>query len=335
MKHILFSLLFICVTISTLAQPERISMNVIVPDGNIPAEAQKHLVSKLRQMATNYGLADNGLTDRFFITAEALVVSKDIVPTTPSRVSQKIEIVIYIGDVVENKVYGSLPLQATGVGQNENKAFINAFQKIPTRSTQIENFMDVVFYSIVSYYENRGNDIIKDAQLKAEMGNYDEALVVLFSIPDVCGEVTDKSRELAQSIYTQKVVKEGQNILRQAKSIWIAKQDMEGAVDALALLADISDDSGCGVERDALASTIQSKVNEIKIAEKEEEQKKWDFKMKQYEDSLELQRQQLKDQTAIERAKASAINTASKKLGEIDINKVVSIVSGWFKVTNN
>ena len=335
MKHIFFTLLFICVTIGALAQPERISMNVIVPEGNIPAEAQKQLVSKLRQMATNYGLADNGLTDRFFITAEALVVSKDIVPTTPPRVSQKLEIIVYIGDVLENKIYGSLPLQVTGVGQNENKAFINAFQKIPTRSTQIENFMDVVFYSIVSFYEDRGNEIIKEAQINAEMGNYDEALAKLLSIPDVCGEVTDKSREVALAIYQQKVAKEGQNVLRQAKAIWAAHQDMEGAVDALALLADISDESGCASERDSLASTIQNKLNELKIAENEEKQKRWDFQMKQYQDNLELQRQQLKDQTAIERAKASAINTASKKLGEIDINKVINIVSGWFKVSNN
>ena len=119
--------------------------------------------------------------------------------------------------------------------------------------------------------------------------------------------------------------------MQKAKTLWVTNQDINGAKEVLSLLSEIKEESGYASERDALISSIQTKVNELLTHQEEQKQKEWDFQMKQYQDNLELQRQQLKDQTAIERAKATAIITASKKIGEIDINKVVNIVSGWYK----
>lgn len=331
MKQFLILIMAACLTMNVAAQTEKISINVIVPQSDIPAEARNHLTNKLQQIVSNYGMADNGLTDRFYMTANVLITSKDIVSSTPTRVSQKLEVVLYVGDVIANKLYGTLPINITGVGQNENKAFINAFQKMPVQSTYLENYMDVVYYKILSYYENSGNDIIKNAQLKADMGEYDAAMEALLSIPDVCGEIADSSRQVLLDVYKKKIAKEGRDILQKAKTLWVTNQDINGAKEVLSLLSEIKEESGYASERDALISSIQTKVNELLTHQEEQKQKEWDFQMKQYQDNLELQRQQLKDQTAIERAKATAIITASKKIGEIDINKVVNIVSGWYK----
>ena len=42
----------------------------------------------------------------------------------------KIEITIYIGDADKNILFSSINMKATGIGQNENKAFINALNEL-------------------------------------------------------------------------------------------------------------------------------------------------------------------------------------------------------------
>ena len=70
----------------------------------------------------------------------------------------------------------------------------------------------------------------------------------------------------------------------------------------------------------------------ISQQQKEEEraQQDRDFKIRQYEDDLELRRQALKDQTSIERAKVEAMNKVAEKVNKIDIIKVTNIIKGWF-----
>ena len=68
----------------------QIAINVVVPQmPNVPEEARTALETKMQQVATQYGLASNGLTDRFVMTAKVNVTSKDVTPTTPVKVSQK------------------------------------------------------------------------------------------------------------------------------------------------------------------------------------------------------------------------------------------------------
>ena len=156
MRRLVLSLLWGIVSISLFAQSGTISINVFVPEDDMPAEASRMLVTKLNQIVTNYGLADNGLTDRFFLSPEVVVSTKDIVPSNPPKVSQKLDVILMIGDVVDNKLYGSLSLPVVGVGQNENKAFINAFQKIPVKSKQLEAFMTETKEKIVAFYQQNG-----------------------------------------------------------------------------------------------------------------------------------------------------------------------------------
>ena len=64
MKQFLIFIMAAFLTMNVAAQTEKISINVIVPQSDIPAEARKHLTNKLQQIVSNYGMADNGLTDR-------------------------------------------------------------------------------------------------------------------------------------------------------------------------------------------------------------------------------------------------------------------------------
>ena len=332
----LYCLFLILAGFVSSAQTGKISINVLVPEDAVPAEAHSMLLTKLNQIVTNYDLADNGYTDRFFLTADVLVTSKDIVP----KVSQKLEVVLFIGDVIENKLYGSMSMPIVGVGQNDNKSYINAFQKIPTRSKALEAFMEETKDKIVSFYHQNGNSIIKSAEALAKSGQYDEAIQTLLSIPDFCGEVSENAGEAAQRVYQMKIDKEGAALYNKAKAIWESNPEESTVGEILDLLNEVNPESSVAADCSKLISRMTSTLAsrkakrqqeaEVQRAKAEEKERaEWEFKMRQYEDQIELQRQQLKDQTSIEKARVETEKSVSGHIGKIDFNKVTRIVKSW------
>lgn len=330
--------LLFCLTAT--AQSEGLSLKVIVPQDDLPIEAKTQLASKLTQIVTNYGMADKGLADRFVLTADVLVSTRDIVPSTPPRVSQKLDVVLYLGDVVEDKVYSSLTLSVTGVGQNDNKAYINAFQRIPTRSNDLKEWLEESKAKIITWYENNGQAIMDRADYLVNIGDADAAVSSLLSIPDIC-PLAETAREKALQIHQEKLNHDGLARLQQARNVWAVGQDDAAAIEALEILSEIDIASASAGDAAALASSIGKQLNSRKAKAEEERQQErlkaeeqsrrdWEFEMKRYEDDLELRREQLKSQTSIERAKADAIKTASDKIAGIDFGKVANTLKGWF-----
>lgn len=342
MRKILLSFILGIASFTAFAQSETISINVFVPEGEIPAEANKMLVTKLNQIVTNYGLADNGLTERFFLTPEILVSTKDIVPSNPPKVSQKLEIVLMIGDVEDNKLYGTFSVPVVGIGQNENKAFINAFQKIPVKSKGLESFLEDTKGKIVRYYQQNGSQIIEKAESLAVSGQYEEALQLLFSIPDCCGDISQKGNEIASRIYQSKMDREGASIYKKAKALWDTNPTESTVAEVLNMLEGVNPESASALDCEKLVARMtkemqakrarqQKSAEEQKVKNEEKERAEWEFKVRQYEDQLELQRQQMKDQTRIERARVETEKTVSGHIGRIDFNKVTRIIKSWTK----
>ena len=340
MRKILFSLLSSIVAFSLFAQSGTISVNVFVPEDAVPSEARTILVTKLNQIVTNYGFADNGLTDRFFLTPEVIVSTKDIVPTNPPKVSQKLDVVLMIGDVEDNKLFGTLSLPVVGVGLNENKAYINAFQKIPVKSNSLETFMTETKEKIVNYYQQNGIQIIGKAESLAATGQYDEALQVLFSIPDFCGDVSDKGKEVALRVYLLKIDQEGSAIYKKAEALWEANPKESTVPEVLDIISGVNPESASKSDCDKLVSRMTNElrslkarqeriVGEQKLKADEKEKAEWEFKVRQYEDQIELQRQKLKDQTSIEKARTETEKTVSGHIGKIDFKKVTRIIKSW------
>ena len=105
---LLWVMAFCCSTVlfsQNSSDENRISLNAVVTDEVIPSEACRNLENKLTRAIAANGYADNGYCDRFVLTAKVDVLSKDIVPSTPARISQKMEVTFMVGDVMENKVY--------------------------------------------------------------------------------------------------------------------------------------------------------------------------------------------------------------------------------------
>ena len=289
------SFLFIALQISAQATDQsRISVKAIVVDDNIPTEAELNLETKLQQALTTNGLGDNGYIERFVLTAKVNIISKDITPTTPPRISEKMEITFMVGDVRENKVYDSYTMTCSGIGTNETKAFISAFQKVKPQDKNLQAMLDNAKQKIVDYYTNGCRQIIQKAKTLAGFQKEDEAIAYLFSVPNINNECFSLCQSEAQSIYSKKITDEATVLLNQAKSLWVATQNIENAINVVAILNKINPQAKNYNEAERLRQAIANKVSETYAKQEAEKQKQWDFQMKQYEDNLKLKQENIK-----------------------------------------
>lgn len=280
MKKIILSfLLSLCVTF-TYGQTDQIYISVVLPGrSEFPAEASKQLERKLTQLLTLNGISSQDTKNRFVITAKADITSKDIVATTPQRVSAKIDLTILLGDAVENKVFETITLPLIGIGINENKAFIAAINQVKPQIAELSEFLCKAKSKIVDYYAVRCSQIIQQAHKLAIGNDYDEAIYQLMQIPDVC----DCSKE-SQKLLMEFAIKRNDNVAAQlyneARARWAASPTSDGASVVADIIARIPINSSSQSNVNSLINTINKKL-------RDDEKRQWAFKIKQYCDAQE------------------------------------------------
>ena len=314
---------------------DRISISAVIPDyKDIPAEALQNLEGKLQSLVTAQGNADRQ-TDRFLITARVDVTNKDITQTAPPKVSMKMDITFIIGDVVEDKVYGTHTISTAGIGPNETKAYIQAFQRIKSNNPALQKFVGDTKQKILDYYNDNCQFIVSDAERKVQMGQYDEAIAQLVTVPTVCADCYTTCQAKSLEVYEQrrqaeaaKLDKEGRELIRQARSAWSVKHDYECAQKALDLLAKVDPDAACVAEADKFVTEINDHLRKVEArqaaAAAARAKQQWEFKMRQYEDNVADRRQAQADKTAI-------LGALVNRFGRFDINIKKERTFGWAK----
>lgn len=285
MKTILliFAIMFIPIAVIADTDEKQVSINVIQPKNNgVPDEVNRYLATKMQQMASINGLADNGLNERFVLTAKVSVVSKDIVPSTPARISQKLVITFLVGDILENKLYETCSINVIGVGENETKAFISAFCNLKIDNKSYSDFLDKAKREIVEYYTNNCEEILKKAATLTEIGRYDEAIYMLMSVPNICEECYERCLSTVVPLYAKKIDNEAKVLIGNARAIWTSDQTKVGASQALKQLAKVNPQS-------AYYKQVEELFNEIGTKLRDDEKREWNMQVKQYEDSRKLE----------------------------------------------
>lgn len=263
----------------TLDDIGRMSINVQRPhDTSIPTEAMDLLEDKMHQIITTMGISDNAFNKRFALSATVSVVKKDIISGSPARVSQTLEVAFYVKDVIDRKEYGNVTITSVGVGLNENKAFIMAFNNIKLGNSKIQNMIEMSKELIVAYYRTNIDNIIADAYLLVQQGKYKDALYKIAQVPDVCTDCTEKCRQATIDIYQKKIDAEGLSLLQSAQAVWNASPNANGAIKASRLLEKIDLLACCQPQVEVLMAEMKAKVLD-------DERKVWEFEMQKYADA--------------------------------------------------
>ncbi len=265
----------------------RIAMTAYVdPSLGFNREVSKQLTNKMNTILTKQGLAGSK-NQRFIITANADVLSEDIVVTTKEMYQYELEVHFVIGDGIEGTKFASASQTVKGLGETKADAYLQAIRKIKPTDPAFQQFVADAKTKIIEYYNSKCDFIISEAQAFAKKQEYDAAIYKLMSVPDVCKECYDKCMAVVEPIYQAKIDVDGARLLAEAKSVWAAGQDVAAGENAGAILAQINPSSKSYSEAAKLSNDIANRIKEL-------DQREWNLKLKEQQDAVDLEKASIK-----------------------------------------
>lgn len=312
MKRYLLILLFAIIYYSAVEASEssgNLSYYPVVTGADIPEASKQLIVSKMEQMLTQNGFGAMNRADRFVMLAKCNVLQKDVAPTTPPRINQKIEVTFILGDAVENKTYASSTVELTGMGINETKAWQTAINGIKPANPDFRKMFDEASVKIESYYSANCKGIISQAHALASSGRSDEAIANLIAVPDICHDCYADAMTAVGEIYQINIDGEGVSLLAKAKNVWSGSPDEKGADLAMTYLNEIPVSSSSFAEAETLAATISKKLTSDKESE-------WQLKLQQYNDEKAYRNREQANSHTRSMATIAAARSVAEKWAE-------------------
>lgn len=302
-------LLFSVCTVSKAENLGSISYYPVVVGKDLPDASRKLIISKMEQILTQNGYGSMNHFDRFVMLAKCNVLQKDVAPTTPQRINQKVEVTFILGDAVENKTYSSSTFELSGIGINETKAWQTTINNLKPSNPALGKMFEEAFEKIETFYADNCEVIIAKSRTLASVGKGDEAIANLMNMPDICSDCYGKAMATVGEIYQNMMDSEGAILLAQAKNAWSASSDEKGADRAMTYLNEIPVTSASFVEAEKLANTISEKLSSDKARE-------WNLKLQQYNDEKEFRSREQADSHARSMAAIAAARSVAEKWAE-------------------
>lgn len=276
---------FVAAVLSATAAAQEItsgiSLKAVVADDDIPAAAVKNIEIKLQRALAANGIGDNDYTQRFVLAAKVDVLQNDVMPSNPPRVSKKLDLTLMVGDVVENKIYGTCTISLAGIGTNDTKAFVSAFSRVNPENEALQTMLAAAKEEIVAYYEDNCDYIISNANSLAGQRKYDEAIAGLMSVPEVCKDCYERCQAAAAEIFKQRLDADCTALLNEAKNEWMHSKDAESAAKVAGIISRIDPLWPDYPEVVKLRDEISAKLSA-------DEKREWDMMVKKYEDEQQF-----------------------------------------------
>ena len=266
---------------------DRIPLTVVVEDipEPFPQTARVHLTNRINGVLSSCGIISVNYMERFVVAVIATPLTKDILPGPPKQIAQNLEYTLYIADNLEKKIFSTCSFTTKGVGNNENKAYMDAIKRVRPNQKELAAFVKQGKERIVAYYNAEVDNYLIKATSLAKMKQYEEALFVLSCIPSICDKYSDVL-SMATNIYQQYIDQLCAENLALAKTTWMSNQTSEGAMQAAQYLSQIYPDASCYKEAAELFQEIKNKVLK-------DWQDEWNFEMKKHDDAVDIEKQRI------------------------------------------
>lgn len=254
----------------------RITLATFVPQqiDKMPDAARSMLANKLSQIIIQSGMGGSAFNQRFILTANINVMSKDITATAPPMQAYTLDITLYIGDGVDGTKFASHSTTVKGVGENESKAYISALKNLKTNDPNYQSFIETGKTKIVEYYNSKCDFIFKEAQTLASQNKFEEAIFKLTGVPEVCKSCYDKCMDAITPIYKQQIDRDCKLKLAEATNLWSANHTIEAGNQAGEILSTIEPSSACFGEVKTLSNKIATRIKEL-------DNREWNYKLKE------------------------------------------------------
>lgn len=297
MKSILTLSLLVAINCNLFAQntlgksddAARITLASFVPNQieQMPEAARSSLANKLNQIVTQNGLGGKSSNERFIITANINIISKELTATAPPLQAYVLDVTLYIGDGISGTKFASVSTEVKGIGESETKAYISALKNLKTTDPKYQSFIEKGKTKIIEYYNSKCDFILKEAEMLTSKNEFDAAIATLTSIPEVCKVCYDKAMTAVAPIYQKQIDRQCKANLMEAKNAWNQSQDASGASTAANYLGQIDPNASCFAEAQNFSNAIAKRIKEI-------DQREWNFKMKQQQDNVDIEKASIK-----------------------------------------
>jgi len=283
MKRIYSILLATLMSATIFAQTEYLPISVYAADNqeSFPQGAKAMIENKLTQLLTRNGIAGLDYMGQFVLTITTTPLDKDVIPGPPAKIAEKMEMNLYIVDTYAKTIFSATSFSVRGLGETENKCYLNAISHMPLQNPQVTKFINEGKQKIIDYYDHEGEAMLKKANYLAKKKEYEEALWIVSLIPQQSKHY-DAALQAGLDIYQQYINNECNIYLAAARQAWAAEQNSKGAAAAGEYLANILPDAGCYDEAMELYNEIKGKVLDD-----------WKFEMKKYQDGVDLEKMRI------------------------------------------
>lgn len=256
--------------------------------GQLTEAAESALENQLMRIATSSGLDAALPFNHFILTARVDVLDKHIVSGAPVQVTQELGFTFYIADVNTKTKYASTYVEVNGVGSNDTKSQLNAIRQLRAANPKIAELLEKGREKILTYFDNNYKQILQEAERKAALQHYEEAIAMVVAIP-ACSKGGKEATLAGLRFYAKFRDKYNLGLLNEAKAIWAAGQSQEEALKAGKILAQIDPEAACYDDAERLATEIKKQVRSD-----------LDFEMRQkHTDSVKLESQRIEAMRAI------------------------------------
>jgi hypothetical protein len=266
----------------------RIVLTAYIPPQveGLTESSRSMIQNKMNQIVTKNGLGGTTANQRFIITCNVAVLTKDITPTAPPMHAYTLEVTFYIGDGINGSLFSSKAVTIKGVGETETKAYSSALKNIKADNPELQQFVSQGKSKIIEYYNSQCDFLLKEAATLDGQAKYDEAIYKLVSVPEVCKACYDRAMEAAGPIFQHKIDLECKRQLNEAQATWFSTQNVEGAQKTAAMLGKVNPNSSCFKEANGMLTMI---YNEIKDRVKDIDEREWNLAMKIQQDNVDLE----------------------------------------------
>lgn len=249
---------------------------------DVPVGVNEQLMTRFARALTSCGVAASTDYSPFFITGRFSTELKDVVAGPPATHVVKTTLTIFVGDTSSQNIYTSYSIDLRGVGNTEERAYINALKGFRGNDPKLKSAIETAKHKIIDYYDQQYPQILTKASRAASMRNYEEALMYATSIPE-CSKGFEAASVAITEYYQDYIDGQGEQLLMMARGAWAESPDASGAAEASRYLAQIDPNASCYAQAKSLVSSMQEVTKD-----------NWDFEHKEkHRDQVDLERRRI------------------------------------------
>jgi hypothetical protein len=263
----------------------KITMSVVRDQQQTEPLLYNHITkveTKILSLISKFGISGQGYSSDFIITPRMEIYDENLQEGMQNLYVITIDLNLFAKQSSTGIVYSTYNQRLIGTGTSRNAAITSAINRINVNDKDAEKFILTTKNKIIAFYNSKCNEILAQADKYLGMNQFDEALVLLMSVPVEASVCFDRVKGKSIEVFKKQQQKNCQS------QILLAKSQISGNNfwNALGILSLIDPTSSCFKEANTLISQTESKLDA-------QEKIEWTRERELYKDRITLEKFQI------------------------------------------